>query len=155
MRRWILFAAAAVVLLVLAPVEKTDVGELLPVELLYVYTDGSHICVETDTGDLGKGTDLETALADLKAAASGSIFLETADYLIVTEETKGLLPGLTAVLRPAAEVCVGVGADAQTADFLKAHKPGVTLNDVRKGKRDLPVLTGEGERYHLESEGKS
>ncbi len=152
MRRWILIAAAALVLL-LFPVEKSDISELIPVELLYVYLDGDRTCVEADTGDIGVGEDLEAAFQDMKGAASGGIFLDTADYVIVTEETRSLLPQLTRYLRPAAEVCLGIGADAQAASFLKAHKPGITLKDLRAGEGELPVLRRTGERYALESKG--
>ncbi len=154
MKRWILFAAAAAAAMLLRPSGERDISGLLPVELIYVGSVGGSVRVEADTGDFGVGADLDAALADMKAAASGEIFLETADYLIVTKETSRLLPQLEKFLRPATEVCMGIGADAQAAKFLSAHKPGVTLNDLRSGRQSLPVLIRIGERYHLE-EGKN
>lgn len=151
MKRWIILAAATVAALLFAPSEKTDVGELLPVELLYIYKEETGIRVETDTGNLGIGGDLTAALENLKATAPGKVFLETADYLIVTKQTVSLLPQLWEILRPATEVCLGVNADAQAADYLSAHKPGVTLNDIRSGGQILPSLIRTEERYCLVS----
>lgn len=153
MRRWIVYALVLALVLLLSPAAKTDVGELLPVELLYIYySNEGTLCVETDTGDFGTGETLDRALSDLKATASGNIFLDTADYLVITKEAAPLLPQLWKILRPATQVCLGAGADAGAAKFLSAHKPGVTLNDVRAGMGILPVLTWTGERYRLEYE---
>lgn len=150
MRRWIIYGAAVALALLLAPEPRTDVGELLPVELLYVYKEGDALCVETDTGDFGTGESLNKALEDLKGTAPGTVFLDTVDYVIVTGQTIELLPQLWERLRPAAQVCLGLGADAGAAAFLGAHEPGVTLNDIRSGRRVPPILSRIGERYQLE-----
>lgn len=149
MKRWILLAIAAAVVVSGPSAGGRDVARLLPVELLYIYRSGDQILVETDTGDLGTGGDLTAALEDLKASASAEIFLETADYLVVTEQTKDLIPQLWNILRPATEVCLGIRANAKAAEFLTAHRPGVTLNDMRAGVTELPVLIQTEGRYHL------
>lgn len=149
MKRWIILAAAVAVVLMFPSREASDVGELLPVELLYIYKEDGCVRVETDTGNLGVGTDLKAALEDLKASTPGEIFLETANYLILSREAVPLLPQLWGILRPATEVCLGVNADTKAAPFLAAHKPGVTLNDIRSGGRYLPTLVRREERYHL------
>lgn len=151
MKRWLVLAVIAAAALMFPSRSATDVGELLPVELLYVYKEENNIRVATDTGNLGVGKDLEEALADLKATAPGNIFLDTADYLIITAETVGLLPQLCEILRPSTEVCLGVNPDSHAAAFLSAHKPGVTLNDIRSGGQALPALVRTGERYRLVS----
>lgn len=148
MKRWIILTAAVAAALMFPSRSATDVAELLPVELLYVYQENG-VRVETDTGDVGRGENLEAALENLKATASGDIFLDTVDYLILTKDTVGLLPQLWGILRPATEVCLGVNADAQAAAFLSAHKPGVTLNDIRSGEQRLPTLIRTEERYCL------
>lgn len=150
MRRWIIYGAAAALALLLAPAPRTDVGELLPVELLYVYKEGDALRVETDTGNFGTGETLDEALGELKETAPGVVFLDTVDYVIVTGQTIELLPQLWERLRPAAQVCLGLGADAGAAEFLAAHKPGVTLNDIRSGRCVPPILSRSGERYKLE-----
>lgn len=152
MRRWILYAAVVLLLLALAPVEKTDIGQLIPVELLYVYKEEGKTVAETDTGCLGRGANLEKAIEDLHATAEGELFLETADYLIVTKDTQALIPELGAYLRPGTQVCLGINMDAQAAAYLAAHSPQVTMNDIRAGKETLPVLVKiEEGRYCIAS----
>ena len=155
MKRWWMVAALAAAALTLMPSHTADVGELLPVELLYVDCEQTGVRVETDTGEMGYGEDLAAALSDLKAAAPGRVFLETADYLVVTREAAYLLPQLRKILRPATRVCLGVNTDAGAADYLSAHKPEIMLKDVRPAGQQLPVLMGLGERYRLVSEGNS
>ena len=78
------------------------------------------------------------------------IFLDTADYLVIAREAIPLLPRLWEILRPATQVCLGTGAEPEAARFLSAHKPGVTLNDIRAGMEALPALTQAEGRYRLE-----
>lgn len=153
MKRWSMYALVMALVHFLSPVPKTDVGELLPVELIYVhYGENGMVWVETDTGDRGTGETLEAALGDLMETASGNIFLDTADYLILHRNAAALLPQLWKILRPATQVCLGNGIEENTVDFLSAHKPGATLNDIRSGTWTLPVLKRIEERYKLEYE---
>ena len=149
MKRWMVFALAVGALLMLRPRESKDISGLIPVELLYIYKEAGWVMAQTDTGEFGRGRDLDAALKDLEITASGKIFLETADYLIVTGETVHLLPKLVAVLRPAAEVCLGIGADVEALDYLKAHGPELTLKDIRAGAGEIPTLIRTGERYYF------
>lgn len=156
MKRWIVYALVMGLALLVWPVEKTDVGELKPVELLYIsYSDENRVLVETDTGDWGTGDTLDAALSDLKATASGNIFLDTADYLVIHRNAVTLLPQLWDILRPATQVCMGSEAREETADFLSAHKPGATLNDIRSGRRSMPVLNRTEERCRIEFESNN
>lgn len=146
MKRWVIYGLVIALLLVLRPQEMKDVGQLLPVELLYIYKEGGYIRVETDDGTWGRGLTLQRAFDDLKETAPGSVFLETADYLMVTHTTAALLPELAERLRPATEVCIGWRIEEQTLPFLQAHKPGVSLKDIRAGKKEIPVLIQKGGR---------
>ncbi len=148
MKRWMIYAAAAAAAVALKPGTK-DVGNLIPVELLYISSEPGIIRAETDTGNMGVGENLDAALKNLEDTAPGTIFLETADYLIITENAAHLLPQLTQVLRPAAEVCIGIQADTQAAAYLKAHPPEVTMKDIKAGNVGIPILIKSEERYHI------
>lgn len=153
MKRWIIYALVIALMFLISPAAKTDVGELLPVELLYIcYGEDGRLRVETDTGDAGAGTTLEEALSDLKETACGNIFLDTVDYLMIHPNALTQLPRLWEILRPATQVCRGTGIQEETVKFLSAHKPGITLNDVRGGTGSLPTLKRIEERYRLEYE---
>lgn len=148
MRNWI-WMAAALVLLSFLPSQGTELGSLHPVGLLEISWDGQ-ICVETDTGDRGRGGDLQEALRNLKDSTPGTIFLDTAERLILTEDTRHLLPQLQTVLHPTAEVCLTrEPVPPETAyPYLKAHPTGVMLQDT--GRKVLPILVYREERFRFE-----
>jgi hypothetical protein len=140
-KRWLLLLILGALIL-WKPFVATDVARLKPVDVIRVTTHGSDVLVETDTGEMGKGKNLEIAFSDLKNTASGEIFLETADRLLISPEAVFLLPELTDYLRPGCNICVEMGAVELDAvgDFLDIHEPAVTLQDHRAGECILPVL---------------
>lgn len=153
MKHWVWYLAA--ILLVAAfcgmPFASTDVAELQPVELIRISQARGRILVETDTGDRGCGSDLAAAFADLKQTASGRVFLETAEYLLISPGMENLLPELTEYLRPACSVCLERGrADLEQATaYLSAHEPELTLLEYRAGLCDIPILTIREGDMHL------
>lgn len=150
MKRWMwLLSAVLVVGLLGQSGEKLE--ELKPVQLLYVRKDGNRISVRTDTGDFGEGDTLPLALADLQSGTAGRIFLETADLLVLSREAESLLPQMGAYLRPAAMVCRAEYQiePAEAADYLRIHRPGITLGMLRRKSCSLPVLKLEKGRMKL------
>ncbi len=147
MKKWF-FLLSALVLAAVAgglPFQGTDAAKLQPVELLYLSSQGETLTIQADTGDEGRGEDLASAFADLKAGASGEIFLETADKVLLAPACLDLLPELQDYLRPACGVCVGVGPISkqdlgELNEYLSAHEPEVTLLDLRAGAERIPIL---------------
>lgn len=142
MRRWILLAAGLLLVTWLNPAQGTDVGELQPVELIQIYRQENRIVVETDTGDFGKGKSLKDALEDLEKSTPGTIFFHTAEYLLVTEGTKGLLPELGEMLRPGTQCCRirGPVNGGKAAKYLTSHSPETTIHSVRYEKERMRML---------------
>lgn len=153
MRRWILYlgAFALVLALGISPFSGTDVGKLLPVEVVRLSYQSGKLVLETDTGDSGVGTDAMLALQNLKDTTAGIVFLETADYLIIEPGCEERLTELQDMLRPACGICFGKGNVKleEAAKFLRTHSPKVTMQDWEGGQRDLPILIAEGERMEL------
>lgn len=151
MKRWFLIAAAVSGILFLPKGQGNDVGELQPMELLYIYKEGDRIVIETDTGDKGIAYCLDDAILDIQKTAVGVVFLETADYLLVTEQTKHLIPQLETVLRPAVKVVLATGVtDLENMTmYLSAQKPKITLKDCLISDQMLPKLMTAEERYYL------
>lgn len=118
---------ALLLAVVLLRVEHTalDITRLEPVELLAVTAEDGLLCIRTDTGSMGEGTDLDSALQDLHSRADGIVFPDTADYLVVDDAGAQLLPQLSRILRPACRVYRGeVGTDLKSvASWLKQHPP--------------------------------
>lgn len=142
--RLYLFLLAAVA--VLFPGRGTDVGELLPVELVRLTVHDGVIMAAADTGDFGLGATLPEAMEDLRITAPGNVFLETADYLLVTEETKGQWQCLEKWFRPGTLVyAVGEDVDPeQAAAFLRSHTGGIPLNRLEVTAVLPKLISSEG-----------
>ena len=148
MKQWPVMAAAAVLILVLSPFRGTDIGKLRPAQWVYLSRQEDTVWLETDTGDRGGGTDVLSALEDLRRSAPGELFLETADYALVSREALRDLPQLRNVLRSGVEVCLAEEKpDENTAAYLRAHNPGLTLREYFSGEGALPVLAAEEGRW--------
>lgn len=149
MKRWLWLIGAAVAVAVLSGNASPgkDVGKLQPVEVVYLACREGGVAIETDTGDLGIGANLAEAMEDMKAAAPGEVFLETADHLLLSPECIDLMPALMSILRPSCSVCLTEGAPdmEQVGLFLRVHRPRSTLARYRAGERGIETLvTGEG-----------
>ena len=139
-----LICIAVLVLSLLVPEYRTDVGKLIPVNLIYIYEEEG-VVLETDTGNEGRGDTLEEAIRDLKETASGEIFLDTADYLLTESEDLALI--MTEYLNGSVRVCITEESLdlEQAAEYLQVHRP--------KGK--LKTAKEEGIREQLtETEGQ-
>lgn len=135
MKRGILYLVilAAVIL---CPEQGTDVGSLLPVEVLRLQKQEGYVVIETDTGSAGFGETLEAAIQNLKHTASGELYLDTAAFLIVSEESENLLEQIRAYVRPSIRICRGEGRiDLEdAAAYLSVHKPSVRLKLWEEGQ---------------------
>ena len=129
----------------------TDIAKLEPAQVLWVEESAGYVSVSTDIGQSGRGTDLAAAVRDMEQAASGTVFLDTAEYLLLSPSAEEWLPELAELLRGSCRVCLVEGtADLEAVGaYLAVHKPGVTLRDCRKGSYGLPLLSVEGERMYL------
>ena len=85
MKKWLVFAAVLITVAILSrrPHPARDVAMLEPVQAVYIYQKHGTLCIETDTGASGSGNTLTEAAADLKSSASGEIFLDTAEFLLL------------------------------------------------------------------------
>ena len=146
MKRWICGALAATSLFLGG--RGSDIAKLEAVKTLEVSVRNGQVRLWTDTGSLGIGRTLPDAFENLKETASGEVFLETAEYLLLTPDCKALLDDLWSYLRPSCVVCLldGEGDLDEVGTYLDAHQPQNTLMDYRAGERKLPTLQIRGER---------
>ena len=86
MRKWLIIGLLAVALV---RVEHTggQINQLEPVEAVILKQEDGAVCIETDTGAKGVGSNLKNAIDNLHTSASSKIFLDTARYLLVTSKT--------------------------------------------------------------------
>lgn len=144
---WALLAAA-----LWLPDRGTDIGKLLPVELVAVRREEGVFRVETDTGQFGLGNTLEEAMADLRNAAPGVVFFDTADYLLLTRETL-TEEGLSSFFRPGVRVLLAEERidPEEAAEYLRSRKVGVQLKKLVESGGMLPKLCEKNGRLELEA----
>ena len=137
-------------LLTLAPVKSADIGTLRPVEVVMVYRQEDTIVLATDTGDAGQGTDALAALENLKATTPGTIYLDTAEYLLLAEGAEDAAEQLKPVLKKSVRVCMADAAvDLKAAaKYLPVHGDLPRLKNWKTGIK-LPHLRAAGNRLLL------
>ncbi len=140
MRRIILYCLILVAVLII-PVERLDVGKLEPVQAVWAYRENNEIVLETDTQDRGSGQTVEEALADMKEHCLGIIYLDTAQFLLVSDDVRDQIPALSQYLKGSVDVCQwdGQGSVADAAKYMAAHKNGYKLKNWTKDVK-LPNL---------------
>lgn len=155
MKRWLWYigVVAAIAALSGKAAAGMDVAKLQPVQVVRLTCPGGKVVIETDMGDWGMGETLKDALKDLNATASREVFLDTADYLIVSQDCVDLLPAMMKQLRPSCSVCLGEGEldMAQVGVYLQQHAPEVTLMEYRAGEHQLKTLVMREGRMKLVS----
>lgn len=152
MKRWLLpVALLAVVIFGEDLFRGTDVAKMEPVELVWLMPARGGIVIQTDTGSDGWGKSVIEAVEDLKQTATGEIFLETAEYVLLSSLDEEILPELMALFRPSCKVLTVYG-EAKAEDmalFLRSHQNDVTLLDWQTETKAPPVLVAKGERMYL------
>lgn len=127
-----------------APVRRVNVGTLRPVEVVSVYRLNGKVIIETDTGDLGQGIDMEQAVQDMKQTSPAVIYLDTAEYLLFTNDCQYVAQELRSHLKGSVKVCMTQGqvSTKDAAKYLVVHGDLPKLKHWKPGDK-LPVLTEE------------
>ena len=149
MKRIVMYVAT-LGLLTLAPVKDADIGKLRPVEVVLICQQDDMVVLSTDTDDVGQGTDAMTALENLKATTPGTIYLDTAKYLLFTEGAEDAVQQLKSVLKKSCFVCMADReVDLKTAaKYLSVHGDLPRLKDWKTGEK-LPCIKVEEKRLFL------
>lgn len=145
MKRWILYIAI-LALVAAAPTKSMNIGKLLPVKAVGVYKEENWFRIETDTGNRGFGGTVSQALRNMKDTASGTIYLDTAEYLILTKDTQTAAQELEPELRPSVRVCMAAKKMdlAKVAEYLDVHTELPKLRH-RKKAEEWPVISTFGD----------
>ena len=153
MRHWYIYIIlyAVVGVFGLSPFCGNDIATLSPVEAVWLEEQQGSVYIETDGGDFGIGASVAAALENMKCSASSTVFLDTADFVIVKQGSEALLSELRDILRPSCGICV---ADAmpdlvQAAGFLGVHEPSVKMKNIERDAGKLPILQQEKGRLML------
>lgn len=150
MRRIIFYIILAAVAL-LVPVKRNDLGKMKPVEVVYLNMEEDQLVIMADTGDWGRGANVQEALRELKETAAGIIYLDTADYLILSRGAEGILEELAPYLKDDVRICLAEGeVDMKNAgNYLAVHEPKSKMGDWNKGNQLQILMVGEDGRMVL------
>ena len=114
--------------LLFAPVERLDVAKLEPVQAVAIYKEDGMVILETDTEDKGRGKTAIEALQDMKKNTASVIYLDTAEYLLVSEEANGDTEALRSFLKPSVKVSAYIGGSVgEAAKYADVHGDSVKL----------------------------
>ena len=151
MKRRIWITAGLLLAFLLPESRRTDISRLCPVEMLYIYMDGQKFVAAADTGSWGSGDTWQEAFADLENTTPGVIFLDTTEYLLITEEVEPWLAEMNQRLRPSIKVVVMNGEPQweNLSAWLRSRNAGTTLWKCEEGLATVPnVIVDEG-RYYI------
>ena len=112
-----------------APVKPLELAKLEPVQTVSVDYAQNQIILQTDTGSKGIGDTIEAAIDDLEEGTPGVIYLDTAQYLLLTKDAIPYILGIENHLRNSVRVCLwdGKGSLEMADKYLSV-------------KNDLPLL---------------
>ena len=97
-------ALAAVGILSRLPHPAQDIAKLDPVRVVHIDLEEGLLRLKTDTGAQGSGLTLSAAEADLRSRASGEIYLDTAEFLILHPDVP-VTDAFFDLLSPSCRVC--------------------------------------------------
>ena len=139
------------------PLERQDVAKLKPVELVSVYTEGDQVVLATDTKDIGVGKTLSQAYENLELTTPGVIYLDTAQYLLISDEALPWVPELRGYLKENVALCLqeGVLDPEMAVKYLSEQANLPKLKTWEEGV-NMPILQEYNKRLiFLEKSEKS
>jgi len=148
-RRCILYIIIAAAVLTI-PVDRADVADLHPVQTVALYVTAEGCRIETDTGDLGRGKTVDDAYRDLLRSTPGVIYLDTADFLLVSENAQNQIPEIGKYLKKGVRCCVVAGKCnlMEVSKFLSVHDDLPHISRWKTGD-ELPVLDCGAEQIKI------
>lgn len=123
------------------PLQPMKIANLEPIQAVWIYQADGSVVLETDTDDKGSGVTVEEALADMREKSAGIIYLDTAQYLLVSASAKNQIPSLRAYLKKTVRLCHwdGQGDISEAVKYADARKMGLRLREWNEGSK-LPEL---------------
>ena len=135
---------------VLVPKERVDVGKLRPIEVIMICKEDEKIMLVTDTEDVGYGETVEEAFQNMQDTSYGVIYLDTAEYLLITPGTVTQIEYLRTKLKGTTRICqVTEGITTEgVGEYLSAHNELPQLRHW-KNNENLPVLRQKNGRLFI------
>ena len=141
MKRILLYCALLTAALMI-PVHKADISDLEPIQIIQLYKEEDKLVLRTDTKDSGFGENVRQALMDMKKKSEGIVYLDTAEFLLVSDEARDYIAHIKPYLKGKVRVCLweGAGDLTKAARYMKSHDTGIKLKNWN-AETQLPVLS--------------
>lgn len=111
------------------PVERMEIRDLEPIQAVWMYREEGEIVLKTDTEDEGRGESVQEALEDMKEKSSGIVYLDTAQFLLVSDNAQEQIGELASYLKSKVKISLWEGGDLkEAARYMQSHKIGVKLS---------------------------
>ena len=127
-----------------APLKRVEIANLEPIQAVWMYHVDGTLVLETDTQDKGSGATVAQALENMKASSPGIIYLDTAQYLFVSEDAQTQIPALQPYVKGTVRLCLwdGQGDIVDAVKYADAHKLGEKMKRWEQGGKlpEIPLL---------------
>lgn len=121
------------------PVKRLDIAELEPVEVVYLDKQNETFLLLTDTGAEGKGNTIESAMEDMKKNTPAVVYLDTAEYLIVSPNALEDFMQIRDYVKDSVRVCCAENPDMKVAaNYLDTHGKLPKISDYESESK-LPA----------------
>ena len=115
--------------LLFVPLQRVEIANLEPIQAVWMYRENGNIVLETDTEEKGRGVTVVDALTDMKNNSSGIVYLDTAQYLFVSEIAKKEIYAIQPYLKKSVRLCRwdGNGELKSAVEYADSHKIGLKI----------------------------
>lgn len=117
--------------LFLVPLQHIEIANLEPIQAVWMHKENGNVVLETDTEDKGRGVTVADALDDMKRNSTGIIYLDTAQFLFVSEVAHEEIRTVQPYLRKSVRLCRwdGDGNMKLAVEYADSHKIGLKMKD--------------------------
>ena len=133
--------------LLFVPLQRVEIANLEPIQAVLMHVEGGKIILETDTGSQGRGVSVSEALDDMKHRSPGVVYLDTSQYLFVSNDAIKEINGIRPYLKNSTWICIwdGQGGFENAVKYVDTHKIGLRMNcwEGFGNLPELPVITIE------------
>ena len=138
--RIVLYVAILAALL-FVPLQRVEIANLEPIQAVWMYRENGNVILETDTEDKGSGATVTDALNNMKNKSPGIVYLDTAQYLFVSETAKEDIYAIQPYLKKSVRLCIwnGQGDLKNAVKYADSHKISLKIREWEK-VGNLPEL---------------
>ena len=117
------------------PFREYDTARLLPIRTLQAAVTEQGVKIVSEVGE-GEGVTWEAAVQDLRDKASGEVFFDTAEQIILCDRSLTAQVVESGLLRPAAQVYYAdtLRSPEGLNEYLTAHESSLTVADLKAAR---------------------